>query len=71
MLKLAVDGVNREYGIFADVGMTMLEAGAAGGDEGLEQLGFLGYLLKETESGSTDVFVWMLLLSTKVSVRAI
>jgi hypothetical protein len=34
VFKLAVDGVYGEDGVFANVGVTMLEAGTTDGDEG-------------------------------------
>jgi hypothetical protein len=40
--------------------MAMLETAEDGGDEGLEQLGFLD-LLQEAERRAANVFVWMLL----------
>lgn len=61
VLVFAVDSVYCEYGVLADVGVTVLETAAAGGYEGLKELGIFGYFLKETKSGTADIFVWMLL----------
>ena len=58
---LAVDAVDGEDGIFADVGVSVLEAGAAGGDERLEELGVTGDLLEEAEGRAADVFIGVLL----------
>ena len=61
VLKLAVDGVDSEHGVFADVRVPVLQAGAAGGDEGFEEFGVLGDFLEEAEGCAADVFVGVLL----------
>ena len=61
VLELAVDGVDREDGVLADVGVSMFEAGAADWDEGFEDFDVFGDLLEEPERCTTDVFVRMLL----------
>lgn len=48
VLVFAVDSVYCKYGILADVGMAVLEAAAADGDEGFKEFSIFGYLLKET-----------------------
>lgn len=49
MLKLAVDGVDCEYGVLAYVGMTVFEARSASGDEGLEEFRVFGDFLQESQ----------------------
>lgn len=61
MFEFAVDGVYGEYCVFADIGMTMFEAGAACGDEGFEEFGVLGDFLEKAESCAADVFIGVLL----------
>jgi hypothetical protein len=57
----AVDSVYGEYGVLADVGVTVLKTAAAGRYEGLEELSIFGYFLKESKGGTTDIFVGVLL----------
>jgi hypothetical protein len=61
MFEFTIDGVYCEDGIFADVGVTVLEAGAADWYERFEELGVFGYFLEEAKGCAADVFVWMLL----------
>ena len=62
VFEFAVDGVEREDGVLANVGMAMFEALATSWDEGFEQFGVLGDFLEETKTCAANVFVWMLLL---------
>jgi hypothetical protein len=39
----AVDSVHGEYGVLADVGMTVLETAAAGRNQGFEEFSIFGY----------------------------
>jgi hypothetical protein len=55
IFEFAVDGVYREDGIFADVGVTMFHEGVADQDQRFEKLGVL------TEGCAANIFVWILL----------
>lgn len=61
VLIFAVDSVYSEYSVLADIGVTVLETAAAGGYEGLEELGIFGYFLKKAKGGTADIFVGVLL----------
>jgi len=61
VLIFAVDSVYSEYGVLADIGMTVLETAPAGGYKRFKELGIFRYLLKETKGGTADVLIWMLL----------
>ena len=61
MLIFAVDSVYSEYGVLADIGVTVLETAPAGGYKRFKELGIFRYLLKETKGGTADVLIWMLL----------
>ena len=61
IFEFAVDGVYREDGVFADVGMTMFQAGAADRDQRFEEFSIFRDFLEETEGCAADIFVWMLL----------
>lgn len=49
MLELAVDGVDGEDSVFADVRLPVLQAGTAGGDKRFEELGVFEDFLEEAE----------------------
>ena len=51
IFEFVVDGVYREDGVFADVGVTVLHAGVADRDQWSKELGVL------TESCAADIFV--------------
>ena len=59
VLVAEVDLVDGKGGVLADERVPVLEAGPAGRDERLEQLGF-GDLLQVTERGASNVLVWVL-----------
>lgn len=61
MLEFAVDGVDGKDGVFADVGVSVLEAGATDRNKGLEEFLVFGDLLKEAQSLAANVFVGVLL----------
>ena len=61
MLVFAIDRVDGKNSIFADIGMSVLEAGATRRYEGFEELRVLGDFGKEAEGCATYVFVGMLL----------
>lgn len=60
-LVFAVDGVDGKDGVFADVGVTVLEAGATDWDERLEEFDVLGDLLQESKGCTANVLVGVLL----------
>ena len=60
VLVLAEDGEDGEDGVLADVGVPVLEAGADGGDEGLEELDVARDLLEEAEGCAANVLVRVL-----------
>jgi hypothetical protein len=51
-----MNGVYREDGVFADVGMTMFHAGVTDQHRRFKELG----VLAETKGCAADIFVWML-----------
>jgi hypothetical protein len=61
VFKFTIDGVYCEDGVFADIRVTVFEAGAADWDERFEEFGVFGYFLEEAEGCAADIFVWMLL----------
>lgn len=61
VLEFTIDVVHGENSVLADVGVTVFEAGTACGDEGFKELLISRDLLQESESGATNVFVWVLL----------
>jgi hypothetical protein len=61
VLKFSIDGVDGEDGVFANVGVTVLEARTAGWNEGFEELCIFCDFLEETEGCATDVLVGVLL----------
>lgn len=61
MLVLAVDGIHGKYGIFPDVGVSVLEARAACRNERFEEFGVFGDFLEETKRRTANIFIRMLL----------
>ena len=68
VLKFAVDRVDGEDGILPDVGVTVLETGSTDGDEGLENLNVFGNLLEETQCCSSNILIWMLLVTSPSNI---
>lgn len=58
-VSLPVDGVDGQYSIAANVAVAVLQAGAYGGHEGLQQLRLL-QLAQKAQGGSTDELVGVL-----------
>jgi hypothetical protein len=67
MLGMLIDRVHGEDGILADIGMTVLETRTTRWNKWLEKFNFFGDLLKKAEGCTTNVFIRMLLMSSKVS----
>ena len=61
VLEFLVYGIDGEYGVLAHIRVSVLEAGATDGDEGLKNFDVFRDLLQESECCASYVFVWMLL----------
>lgn len=61
VFELLVDGVDGEHRVLAHVRVSVFEAGATEGNEGLEHFDVFRNLLEKTQRGASYVFVWMLL----------
>ena len=61
VFKFAVYCIDRKYRVLANVGMAMFEARADDWNERFKELSVLVDLLEETQSGATNVLVWVLL----------
>ena len=61
MLEFAVDGIHCKDGVFANISMSVFEAGTANWDKGFEKFCIFRNFLKKAKSCTTDIFVWVLL----------
>lgn len=61
MFEFPIDRVDGEYGILADKGMPVFEAGPTRRYEGFKKLSIFGNFLEESEGSATDIFIRMLL----------
>lgn len=68
VLKFAVDGIEGEDRVFANIRMSMFQTRAASGYEGFEEFLVLRYLLEEPQAGATDIFVGVLLVRGQSAV---
>ena len=61
MLVLAVDGIDGENGVLANVGMSVFKAGTTRWNERFQEFRVLGDFLEETKCSTSNILVWMLL----------